>query len=184
MLVLHHDTTSPAAAVALLRLQPLSDAGAPVRFSGLDVLGLAVTIPPTLDLLAALEQHRDDAAALGLRMQRPTRQPPTLDCHLVGELAEERGLGAAWRLAALRGYWQQDRDLADHGQLRVIADEVGLDDAEVVARLADGRARADLRARMTAQRHRGIGGVPVLDVDGELVPADLSDADLADLAWG
>lgn len=184
MLILHHDVTSPASAVAVLRLQPLADAGASVWFSGIDVLGLAVAIPPTLDLLAELEQHRDRAAELGLQLDRPSRQPPTLDCHLVGDLADEHGLGAAWRLASLRAYWSEDRDVSDHAQLRGLAAEVGLPDVAVADRLADTAARRGLLARMTAQRHRGVGGVPVLEVGGAFAPADLADEDLAQLAWG
>ncbi len=184
MLILHHDVTSPASAVAVLRLQPLADAGAHVWFAGIDVLGLAIAIPPTLDLLAELERYRDRAAELGLELHRPSRQPPTLDCHLVGDLAEESGVGAAWRQATLRAYWSEDRDVCDHAELRALGAEIGLSDAEVAARLSDPAARRGLMSRMTAQRHRGIGGVPVLEAGGAFVPADLDDDDLAQLAWG
>ncbi len=184
MLVLHHDVTSAAAAVAVLRLQPLADAGGQVAFSGIDVLGLAISIPVTRDLLIEQERHADRAAALGLELRAPSRQPPTLACHLVGELADERGQGAAWRLASLRAFWTEDRDLGDHAELTDLAEDIGLDAADVTARLADRTAVRDLRSRMAAQRQRGIGGVPVLEVDGAFVPADLSDADLEQLAFG
>lgn len=184
MLVLHHDVTSAASAVAVLRLQPLADAGGHVVFSGIDVLGLAISIPPTRELLAEREHHVRAAAALGLELRRPSRQPPTLASHLVGELAEERGLGAAWRWASLRAFWTDDRDVADRAELRRLAEGVGLDVDQVAARLDDRSAAQDLRSRMVAQRQRGIGGVPVLEVDGAFVPADLADADLEQLAFG
>ena len=184
MLVLHHDVTSAASAVALLRLQPLADAGGHVRFSGLDTLGLAISVPPTQALLAERERHVDRSAGLGLELRVPSRQPPTLTCHLVGDLAEEQGLGAAWRLACLRAFWTEDRDVGDRSQLIGLARDVGLDVDEVAARLDDRAAVQGLRSRMVAQRNRGIGGVPVLEVDGAFVPADLSDDDLEQLAFG
>jgi len=52
----------------------------------------------------------------------------------------------------------------------------------VVATLADVEARNALRAAMLARRGLGIGGVPVLEVDGTLLPADVDDATLEELA--
>lgn len=182
MLILHHDITSPAAAVAVLRLQQVVDAGADVRFSPLDVLGLEISIPVRRELLAELEAHRARALELGLVMRRPARQPPTLLAHMVGELAEEAGLGASWRWTCLDGYWRRDLDVGDAGVLTELGGAAGLDPDAVAARLADPVARSSLRERMLAQRRRGVGGVPVLELDGTLVPADLPDGDLRQLA--
>ena len=182
MLILHFDHTSPSAAIAVLRLQPLADEGGNVRFSGIDVLGLDMSIPPTLDLLADLDRQRAAAADLGLTMRRPSRQPPTLSAHLVGEVAEEAGLGASWRSACLRGYWTDDADLHDEAVLLDLAAVAGLRPGTVAGRLADRTARANLRTRMVAQRRRGIGGVPVLESDGVFVAASLPDDDLRRLA--
>jgi 2-hydroxychromene-2-carboxylate isomerase len=182
VLTLHFDYTSPRAAVALLRLQRLADAGTDVRFVGLDVLGLEVAIPPTLDLLADLERWTEPARELGLSMRRPALQPPTFAAHLVGELADDAGLGASWRDACLTGYWEQGTDLSSEGALVELAAPAGLDPAAIVDRLADRRARTTLRNRMATARRSGVGGVPVLEVDGALVPAELSDADLRQLA--
>ena len=182
MLILHHDVTSPRAALAVLRLQRLADAGHPVAFSGLDALGVAVALPVTLDQLTEIADVRERAAALGLVMRRPTVRPPTLDAHLVGELAERRGLGAAWRLACLRAYWTDGADVADHDVLVALASAAGLDAEEVRGLLADRAARDALRGAMLARRAVGIGGVPVLEVDGTLLPADVDDATLEELA--
>ena len=182
VLILHHDITSPRSALALLRVQRLADAGLPVAFQGLDALGLAVALPVTLDQLAELEQVAGRAAELGLEMRRPTLRPPTLDAHLVGEQAERAGLGAAWRLACLRAYWTDGADVADHEVLRGIAAFVGLDGDGVGGTLADAAARNELRAAMLARRAVGIDGVPVLEVDGTLLPADVDDATLEELA--
>jgi len=182
VLILHHDVTSPRAALAVLRLQRLADAGHPVAFRGLDALGVAVALPVTLDQLAELAEVEERAAALGLPMHRPTSRPPTLDAHLVGELAERRGLGAAWRLGCLRAYWTDGADVGDHAVLTAVGGSVGLDPAEVGAVLADRAARDALRGEMLARRAVGVGGVPVLEVDGTLLPADVDDATLEELA--
>ncbi len=178
MLVCFHDYTSPASAVAVLRLQRLADEGLPVAFEGFEVVGVDVALPVTLDVLAQLDRHRDDAAALGLRLERPASQPPTIAAHVVGDLAETVGLGAAWRLACYRGFWEGAADLSDDATLVGIAGTVGLDRTAVAAALGDRTRRADARRRMIARRSEGVGGVPVLLVHGTFVPASVSEDDL------
>jgi predicted DsbA family dithiol-disulfide isomerase len=182
MLVCHFDFTSPAAAVAVLRLQRIADQGGSVAFVGLDVLGIEAAIPATLDQLAELERVRDRAAALGLAMRRPSRRPPTLPAHLVADLAETKGLGSSWRHTVLAGYWERGLDVSDPEVLAELAGVAGLDGGQVGALVADRRARVALRQRMLQVRGRGVGGVPVLDVGGTLIAADLSDDDLRQLA--
>lgn len=182
MLTLHFDYPSPASAVALMRLQRVADQGGSVSFVGLDALGLEMAVPPTLDLLADLERHQARAGELGLPMRRPSCRPPTLAAHLLGGLADARGLGASWREVCLRGYWTDDVDLSDEIALRELAHTAGLDGDEVDTRLRDRQLRATVRGRMTARRRRGVGGVPVLEADGALVSPDLPDDDLVQLA--
>jgi 2-hydroxychromene-2-carboxylate isomerase len=182
VLILHHDVTSPVAAAAVLRLQRVAAAGGAVAFQGFDVLGLEAAIPVTLDQLAELARETSRLHELGLAVRRPSRRPPTLGVHLVAELAEPAGLGAAWRAATLAAYWERDLDLGDDDALVDLAADVGLERDEVAARLADRAARTGLRRRMLATRQRGVGGVPVLEYQGSFVTADLSDADLHQLA--
>jgi 2-hydroxychromene-2-carboxylate isomerase len=183
LLTLYFDYVSAPAAVAVLRLQRLADEGASIAFSGIDVLGLEVTIPATLDQLEGVESARASARAVGLELRRPTLRPPTLAAHLVGDLATERGLGAAWRETCLRSYWERGADLGDETVLRELARDTGLADETVRARLADRERRTQLRQRMIVARGRGVGGVPVLEVaGGTFVTADLPDADLRQLA--
>jgi predicted DsbA family dithiol-disulfide isomerase len=182
VLILHHDVTSPAAAVAVLRLQRISDGGGQVAFQGIDVLGLEAALPLTLDQLAELERETVRLRALGLQVRRPSRRPPTLGVHLVAEHAEVVGLGAAWRAATLAAYWERDLDLGDDRILVDLAGGVGLDAGRVASLLSDRSARTSLRRRMLATRQRGIGGVPVLEFQGAFVSADLTDDDLRQLA--
>jgi len=182
VLTLHHDFTSPRSALAVLRLQRIADLGHPVAFRGIDVLGLAVALPVTLDQLAELKEVSAPAGELGLAMQRPSLRPPTLDAHLIGGLAEDAGLGAAWRMACLAAYWTEGVDISLPAALIAIAADVGLDTSMVGRRLDDSAARNELRAGMLALRALGIGGVPVLEVDGTLLAADVDDATLLELA--
>jgi 2-hydroxychromene-2-carboxylate isomerase len=182
VLVLHFDYPSPASAVALLRLQQVADEGGNVAFAGLDALGLATSVPPTLDQLAERERVAGQAAALGLPLGRPSRRPPTLLAHLLGELAEDRDLGAAWRATCLRAYWLQDVDLGDVDRLRALASQVGLDRVSVDRLLGDERRHRVRRQQELAVRRRGVGAVPVLELDGTFVAADLDDAALRQLA--
>ncbi|MTV25464.1 hypothetical protein FTX61_08590 [Nitriliruptoraceae bacterium ZYF776] len=181
MLICHHDVTSPAAAVAVLRLQALADAGGHVAFRGLDVLGLETTVPATLDQLEQLPRYAPRAAELGLTMRRPRLRPPTLGVHLVADHAESLGLGASWRSACLHAYWEDGADLGDDELVADLAAAAGLDRAVVAALLADRPARIALRRRMGTLRGRGVGGVPVLEYQGTLVSAELSDDDLRQL---
>jgi 2-hydroxychromene-2-carboxylate isomerase len=182
VLVLHFDYVSAASAVAVLRLQRLADRGGDVGFSGVDVLGVDAALPVTLDQLAELEVWAPRAAELGLVLRRPATRPPTLGAHLVGELATAHDLGAAWRAAVLEAYWSRGAAIGDAAVLVELGREVGLPAEEVRARLQDPEQRVGLRRAMTGHRGRGVGGVPMLEVEGTFVPADLADADLEALA--
>lgn len=182
MLVLHHDHPSASSLLAVLTLQELADEGHPVAFHGVDVLGLGVTIPATLDDVADWERHRDALARRGWELPRPRRHPPTLASHLVEALATARGLGAAWRLGCLRAHWLEGRDLGDPGELVDIGDEVGLDPDEVRHLAADQQALRAARRELVARRGEGVGGVPVLEVDDTLVSPFMPPDDLRRLA--
>lgn len=182
MLVLHYDIPSLPATVAVLRLQRIADAGGAVAFRGIDVIGVDASLPVTLDQLDELERWRDRAEAAGLRVRRPRERPPTVAAHLVGVLAQAYELGAAWREAILRAYWTDGAAVGDPAVLLDLATDVGLPVDEVADRLEDPAARVALRQRMTADRGRGIGGVPVLELDGTFVSAELPDEDLRQLA--
>lgn len=182
MIVLHYDLVSPASAVAVLRLQRIADGGGAVMFAGIDPVGLEVGVPATLDQLDEHATWRGAAGDLGLDMRRPTWRPPTLRAHLVGELAERWGLGAAWREAALRAYWEGGRDIGKGDVIVELAGLVGGDAEEARRVLADPQRILAARQRAAATVRRGVGGVPMLEVNGVLVSAHLDDAALEELA--
>jgi 2-hydroxychromene-2-carboxylate isomerase len=182
MLILHYDLVSAPSAVAVLRLQRIADAGGDVRFVGVDPLGLDATVPATLEQLEEYDRWRDDAARLGLTMRRPQQRPPTLRAHLVGDLAADLGLGGAWRWTALTAYWTRGADLGDPDVLEHLAAHCGVDPTAARDRLADPEQLRLARQRAVAMHRRGIGGAPVLEVDGTFVSAHLDEPALAELA--
>lgn len=182
MLVLHFDYTSLAAAVAVLRCQDLVDAGGRVGFKGIDPVGIEVSLPVTLEQYDEIERFRAEARGYGLPVRRPSRRPPTLRAHLVGDVASAQGLGAVWRDTVLRSYWGEDAALDDPDVLVELAAHAGMDPAAVRDQVEDPSAQQAVRQRMTADRGRGIGGVPLLEFDGTLLSAAISDTDLRVLA--
>lgn len=182
MLTCLHDYTSPASAVAVLRLQALADEGLAVGFEGFDARGVDAPLPVTLDVLDELRTVGQVARAHGLELRRPSRLPPTARAHVVGAWAASVDLGAAWRSAAYRALWEDDRDLADVDVLVAIGGGVGLA-PDAVRSVATDRERIRRFRRAVLQRRRtGVGGVPVIDAGGTLIPATTSVDTLRDLA--
>lgn len=182
MLTLYHDIPSAASLVAMLRLQSLADEGLAVTFRGFDVLGLDVTLPATLDDLQDWQDHREAAAELGWDLPRPRRHPATLKAHLLGELAAEQGLDAAWRLSVYRAHWLDDADVSADSVLSVLAVRVGLALDEVEALLHDPDEKHRLRQAMLVHRGDGVGGVPVLEANGTFLSPFVPEDDLRTLA--
>lgn len=182
MLELFHDITSAASYVAVVRMQALADEGIEVVFHGVDARGLEATLPVSLDTLAELEHVRREAQDLGICLVRPRLSPPTAAAHVVADLALRHDLGAAWRTACYRGFWEQGLDLSDLDVLASLGAGCGLDADEVRTAAGDRVAIAEHRRRVGTLRGDGIGGVPVVRASGTLVPATLPDDDLRHLA--
>lgn len=184
MLTLFHDFTSPASAVAVVRLQRLADEGIPVTFQGFEAIGIDLTLPVTSDVLAELEAVEGEASAEGVTLLRPRALPPTGLAHVVSGVADAAGLGPAWRAVAYRGFWRDGVDLADRGVLAELAARAGLDVAATTAALDDRVALAGVRRRSAELRGEGVGGVPTILAHRTLVPGLLPEADLRAMVIG
>ncbi len=102
--------------------------------------------------------------------------------HLVERVAGSAGLGAAWRTRAYAAYWADGVDLGDVAKLIELAGEVGLETEGLAALLSDRAHASEVRRQMLTYRGKGVGGVPVLDLNGALAPASVSDDELRQLA--
>jgi predicted DsbA family dithiol-disulfide isomerase len=182
MLTLFHDYTSPASAIAVVRLQRLADEGLAVEFAGFEVWVVDIPLPVSLDILAALEELAPTAAAEGLTLMRPPSVPPTARAHLVGELADGVGLGASWRQTVYGAFWSDGMDIGDPDVLIELGVHAGLDRDAVQEHLGDAAALARVRRRMAAHRRNGVGGVPTVLSQRTLVPGLLPVDDLRALS--
>lgn len=182
MLTLFHDYTSPASAVAVARVQRLADEGLRVEIVGFEAIGVDVSLPVTVDVVAALEELEGQAAAEGVVLRRPPALPPTAAAHVVDEEAESLRLGASWRQACYRAFWEDGADLADPEVLVSIAVAAGLDSEVVRASMADRARIAAVRRRCAGLRGEGVGGVPTILAQRTLVPGLMSERDLRALA--
>lgn len=182
MLTLFHDYRSPAAAIAVRRLERLAAAGAAVEFRAFDVFGVDASLPVTVDVVAEIEEHAGAAAAEGLTLRRPPALPPTARAHALGSVADAHGLGRQWRAACYQALWERGADLGDATILRAMAGEIGLDAGIADAALQDRGLLASARRQFAAHRREGVGGVPTILAQRTLVPGLLSEADLRALA--
>ncbi|MEX0869639.1 MAG: DsbA family protein [Nitriliruptoraceae bacterium] len=184
MLTLYFDFTSLASAVAVRRVERLTQAGGSpdaVRFVGFDLLGSDQTLPVTIDVLEEIDRWQQAALDEGLVVRRPRLRPPTIAAHLVSDLADSIGAGAAWRTGVFDSYFAADQDLADVEVLLAVGRTIGLAPDAIRDVVTDTAARAAARRRMAHLRQRGLAGVPVLDADGALVSPHVDDAALASL---
>ncbi|CAN5378818.1 hypothetical protein BH23ACT9_BH23ACT9_34640 [soil metagenome] len=182
MLVLFHDVTDPASAVAVARCTRLAREGVPIEFDGFEAVGIDVTMPPDVEVLALLDRLGDEAASEGLHLRRPRSTPPTGLAHVLLAHAEPTPAAHDLRLAVYRAYWTGGADLTDHAVLTDLAVTAGLDGAAVDALLADRVELASRRRRMAAHRREGIGGVPVVLASRTLLPGLMTEQQLRDLA--
>jgi predicted DsbA family dithiol-disulfide isomerase len=182
VLTLFHDYTSPASAIAVARLQRLADEGLPVEFVGFEAIGLDVALPPSLDVLAAVDDLAERAAAEGVVLRRPPALPPTARAHAVALLAEQADLGASWRARCYAAFWADGVDLDDVTVLVALAEHAGLDGARVAAALAEPGFVTSVRRAAGAHRRNGVGGVPTILAHRTLIPGLTPEADLRALA--
>jgi predicted DsbA family dithiol-disulfide isomerase len=128
---------------------------------------LAANYRRSVEEMAGMQRRVEEvAAAEGLRYHLAEGvRGNTLLAHQLIHLAAERGLGGAMKERLLRGYFEEQRSVFDVDSLVTLAVEVGLDEAEVRAALADRRYLAAVREDIDTARALGATGVPFFVVD-------------------
>ncbi|MCZ2827664.1 DsbA family oxidoreductase [Modestobacter sp. VKM Ac-2986] len=89
----------------------------------------------------------------------------TLRAHELIHLAAERGLGGAMKERLLHAHFEEQRSVFDVDSLVALAVEVGVDEAEARAALADRRFLPAVREDIDTARALGATGVPFFVVD-------------------
>ena len=108
------------------------------------------------------------AAEVGLNYDYPAiRHTNTLKAHQVLHLARRSGRQDELVERLFAAYFEQGRHVGRDADLAALAAEVGLDEQEVLAALADGRHLADVQADLAQARAYGINAVPFFVIGGK-----------------
>lgn len=111
---------------------------------------------------------RERFAAYGLAYNRPEIVPNTKLALRLSELAREQGLHDAFHDRVMDAYWAEAVNIGDPDELRRLASEVGVDDAERV--IGDPAAYLDAVENSTRQAFAsGINAVPAFVLDRQLL---------------
>jgi predicted DsbA family dithiol-disulfide isomerase len=103
----------------------------------------------------------------GLVYNPPPVSPRSLDAQRLAEHARAQELYVPFFERTMDAYWTEARDIGDHGVLRTLAEETGVEEADEV--LAGDRY-ADEVARSTAAAHSlGVNGIPAFLLDRRLL---------------
>ncbi|MDP2737458.1 MAG: DsbA family oxidoreductase [Pseudorhodobacter sp.] len=100
------------------------------------------------------------AAGLVIDFAAMKRMPNTLDAHRLIHWAGLEGRQAAMVAALFAAFFRDGRDIGDTATLAELAGAVGMDPGVVARLLTSDADRAEIAARDTHARARGVGAVP------------------------
>jgi predicted DsbA family dithiol-disulfide isomerase len=122
-----------------------------------------VSSPEGKERMATMRQALTDygtAENIPYRFDAVTHRPNSFDAHRLVRWAQGQGKGGAAKEALFRAYFNEARDVGDHGVLTDIARQIDLD-ADIVADLLKSGADTDVvREEAETFRQMGIAGVP------------------------
>ena len=124
---------------------------------------------------------KERAREAGVTMRRPHWNSNTVPAYVATIYAKEQGLDNEFHHAAAKALWEGGANLGEMPVLKGIAEEVGLDWAELAERLGSEQRREEVFQESQAARDLGVGGTPTYRVGGELTFGYLSADDLEEL---
>ena len=127
------------------------------------------------------EVWQERAKEAGVTMNRPGWNPNTVPAHVATIHAKERGSDDQFHHAAAKAFWGNGVNLGDLPVLKEIAEEVGLDWAELSQRLDSEQHRNEVFKEYQAAKDLGVGGTPTYLIGGELKFGNLSVEDLKEM---
>ncbi|PWW22417.1 putative DsbA family dithiol-disulfide isomerase [Geodermatophilus normandii] len=134
---------------------------------------------PVEDVRAMMRHVEETAAGEGLSYDLANGvSGNTLLAHELTHLAAEHGLQGEMEERLFAAYFTEGRPVFDVDSLAALAVEVGLDEAEVRAALADSRHRPAVLSDVATARALGATGVPFFVVDREYGASGAQPADL------
>ena len=134
---------------------------------------------PVGEMRSVMRHVEETAAAEGLHYDLVNGlSGNTLPAHELIHLAAERGLQGEMKGRLLHAHFEEARSVFDVDSLAALAVEVGLDEAEVRAALADHRYRPAVLDDARTARELGATGVPFFVVDRRYGAAGAQPAEL------
>ena len=125
------------------------------------------------------EAWQERARDAGIIMRRPAISPNTNLAHEATAYAKDQGLDGEFHHAAARAYWERGVDLGSREVLQAIAQECGLDWADLSAALDSGKYRQYVLEEHQAAKDLGIFGTPTYSINGS--DPDFGDKSVAEM---
>jgi predicted DsbA family dithiol-disulfide isomerase len=122
-----------------------------------------VTSPEGKERMAAMRQALVDygnAEGIPYRFDAITHRPNSFDAHRIVRWAQGQGKGAQAKEALFKAYFEDARDIGDHGVLTDVARSIDLDPEIVADLLSSGADTENVRQEAETFRQMGISGVP------------------------
>jgi len=172
-----YDCSSPWTYLAFHRVEEVAArGGATLAWRPILVGGVFNTVNPSVyqnraapvpaKAAYARKDQQDWARLYGLRIGQPPVFPVnSVKAMRAAFVADEHGLIAPFSRAVFEAYWGDLQDISQDSVLRPIVERVGLDWAEVAAKIADETYKRKLRDNTEELVARGGFGSPTLFVD-------------------
>ena len=110
-----------------------------------------------------------EAAGLVINFETMNRVPNTLDAHRLIHCAGLEGRQTAMVSTLFRAYFRDGKDIGDKATLAALAGDAGMDAALAARLLATDADRANLAARDTHARQKGVSAVPTFVIANQYV---------------
>jgi predicted DsbA family dithiol-disulfide isomerase len=118
--------------------------------------------------------HTDDIAKV----------PNSREALMLAELARDRGVFEALHPRLFDAYWARGRDIGDRQVLIEEGTAVGLDEAEIIDALDDGRYLSRIEEQTRGAVQLGAQGVPAWVIDARLLVPGAQPHEVFDRALG
>ncbi len=124
---------------------------------------------------------KERAREAGVTIKRLSWNPNTVPAHVATVYAKGVGLDNEFHHAAAKALWEDGANLGEMPVLKEIADEVGLDWAELSQRLGSETHREAVYQEYQQAKDLGVGGTPTYRIGTELKFGNLSVEDLEEM---
>ncbi len=119
-------------------------------------------------------QMQERAKGVGFVMRRPQWSPNTMRVHEATVYAKGKGKDGQFHHLAAAAYWESAADLNDLAVLKGIAQNAGMDWADLGPRIESGEYHDTVVREYEAAKEKGVTGTPTYMIGGEIHGGDVS----------